>query len=139
MTERVARALCAEDPDETDARIGDDGRHYPDGEPHWKAWTSDARAAIEAMREPTPRMAVAGGYSIACQFTDPLDVFNQKEADVLDFDLKEKDEGAHKMLAPYAAECWTAMINEILTPGEEYYLSEADDAALGTEEKGDVA
>jgi hypothetical protein len=57
MVERVARALAAR---EFDAYIST----FPSGGPakgdwvssHWGRYTDHARAAIEAMREPTPRM-----------------------------------------------------------------------------------
>lgn len=55
MVEKVARALCIaggnENPDmETD----------PDGKPAWTHYAGWSRAAIEAMREPTPIMKKAG-------------------------------------------------------------------------------
>ena len=63
MVERVARALCesnGSDPDALHFQIPDD--EYQ--EPAWKAYVFEARAAIEAMREPDDEMVEA-----ACQAT----------------------------------------------------------------------
>lgn len=49
MIERVARALCVE-------RGQDPDYSPPDCTPNWLEHVSDARAAIEAMREPTDGM-----------------------------------------------------------------------------------
>jgi hypothetical protein len=51
MVERVARALCSL---ETDS-----GPNLLTGIPRWHGYVSAARAAISAMREPTPQMADA--------------------------------------------------------------------------------
>lgn len=45
MVERVARAIC---------------RHAMGGESDWSNFVADARSAIEAMREPTDAMIIAG-------------------------------------------------------------------------------
>jgi hypothetical protein len=60
MVERVARALCARHSDnETDA---DQWVIDLDNHPvrYWTSWKEDARAAIEAMHEPTEAMTFAG-------------------------------------------------------------------------------
>lgn len=51
MIERVARAIC-----ETTSGTGDDHQ--------WEMFVDEARAAIEAMREPTPQMVDSG---MACE------------------------------------------------------------------------
>ena len=52
MVERVARAMV-------------ESRNLPDGcEINWAAFYRDARAAIAAMREPTPEMVRAGDAGI---------------------------------------------------------------------------
>lgn len=60
MVERVARALCSEDPDRVGPISCDDGRRVVSGKPAWTAWEEDARTAIVAMREPTDGMIEAG-------------------------------------------------------------------------------
>ncbi|TAA49361.1 hypothetical protein [Shinella sp. JR1-6] len=66
MIEKVARAICAQqeiDPDELT-------RERPEYEPYpqWWGFTPTARAAIEAMREPTEEMQTAAlakiGYEV---------------------------------------------------------------------------
>jgi hypothetical protein len=52
MVERVARALCRS------AALGDPGQAYIDA--NWPNYSTAARAAIEAMREPTEAMIGAG-------------------------------------------------------------------------------
>ena len=52
MVERVARALCRVDSHPENATM--------DGKPLWMDYIPEARAAIEAMREPTGAMAKAG-------------------------------------------------------------------------------
>jgi hypothetical protein len=57
MIERVARAICVdeyEDPDEL----------LDTNDPVWTDYISRARAAIEAMREPTDAMKEAGGNGV---------------------------------------------------------------------------
>ncbi len=62
MIERVARARCAEQGINPDAPfrnlVGDKQRIV-----NWQAWTGEARAAIEAMREPTDAMIDAGAVA----------------------------------------------------------------------------
>lgn len=62
MVERIARVLCersGKNPDNTDGGSGFGGASRV-GEPAWEAWADDARAVIEAMREPTEAMEAAG-------------------------------------------------------------------------------
>lgn len=59
--ERVARALCKRcgvDPDDIKGGTWDGGS-YPRGKPAWHSWAGDARAAIEALREPDDAMVEA--------------------------------------------------------------------------------
>lgn len=61
MIERVARVLAEKDgvhPDWSATGMGMPGPE--DNEPGWKLYEEEARAAIEAMREPTDAMVVAG-------------------------------------------------------------------------------
>lgn len=61
MIERVARAICragGKDPDETMIELG--GVRTP----MWDAFVPIARAAIEAMREPTEAMVAAMGSDL---------------------------------------------------------------------------
>ena len=52
MVERVARAICL---------ASDWGKAHPEHvDKTWPAWEPEARAAIEAMREPTIKMASQG-------------------------------------------------------------------------------
>ncbi len=53
MLERVARGICES--------LGHDPDCNSLGRPEWPSYLSVARAAIEAMREPTEEMAKAGG------------------------------------------------------------------------------
>lgn len=55
LVERVARALCQNAGFLPDAVSNDE-----DETPHWTLYASDARVAIEAMREPTEAMVAAG-------------------------------------------------------------------------------
>lgn len=55
MIERVAKALSIADGNHPDARSNDEDEH-----PMWTLYLGDARAAIEAMREPTGNMLDAG-------------------------------------------------------------------------------
>lgn len=58
MVERVARRLCKDcgvDPERVDGGSWDGGA-LPMGIPAWECWEGEARAAIEAMREPTQEM-----------------------------------------------------------------------------------
>ena len=59
LIERVAKALCPEPPDGIYGIVGDDGRFYPDGVPHWKAWEKEARTVLAAIRIPTEAMTHA--------------------------------------------------------------------------------
>ena len=58
MVERVARAICEADGVDPDKEICGMGVQLPIGElaPAWRARLKQARAAIEAMREPTEAM-----------------------------------------------------------------------------------
>jgi hypothetical protein len=63
MVERVARAIAGHngyDPDDMS------GAHNIGG-PMWMAFVQEARAAIEAMREPTMDMVVAGTEQWLCE------------------------------------------------------------------------
>ena len=66
MIERVARALCWAQKLDPDAlcyndRAGEGGRQM-----RWTWWVKEARAAIEAMREPTGYMAEIGTLGPGC-------------------------------------------------------------------------
>jgi len=65
MIEKVARALCAGDPDDT-LQVGPNV-----GRPRWTQHTPQARAAIEAMREPTEGMEVAGSNAMNFEPFEP--------------------------------------------------------------------
>jgi hypothetical protein len=59
MVEIVARAICTamgEKPDAMESRCLPGSYHTDDGEQHWAGYIDHARAAIEAMREPTEAM-----------------------------------------------------------------------------------
>lgn len=58
MIERVSRALCIADGCNPDHQSNDP---LDDGQLLWTTYAKDARAAIEAMREPTDEMRVALG------------------------------------------------------------------------------
>ena len=81
-----------------------------------------ARIAIASMTS-NRVMNQAGGASIANQFTDPYDVLSPHEEEALGLEVDGPDafEGADKRLAPYAADCFTAMIDAALseTPAKE--------------------
>jgi hypothetical protein len=59
MVERVARALCVRHGNDPDRLYVDRLGHTRDY-PWWQSYVDDARAAIEAMREPTEAMEEAG-------------------------------------------------------------------------------
>ena len=63
MIERVARAMCQSD--------GDDPERY------WRDYEVNARAAIEAMREPTEAMIAAGHLNdpLGCDVADAAAVY----------------------------------------------------------------
>jgi hypothetical protein len=56
MIERVARAIA----DAIDGEA-DKFTHSPQ---NWELWVPQARAAVEAMREPTERMAYSGSWAV---------------------------------------------------------------------------
>lgn len=63
MVERVARAIAStrgRDPDDTAGGPHPGGTWLEKGEPWWRGDVDAARAAIEAMREPTEKMIEAG-------------------------------------------------------------------------------
>ncbi len=70
MIERVARAMHEElaggDPDELIHHPAQNSWEQPTRK-RWEQWEDAARAAIEAMREPTEAMKLAG-----CKHDDPL-------------------------------------------------------------------
>ena len=57
MIERVARAICWANGMDPDLTLGGDGKNFL-----WREYVSQARAAIEAMREPTKAMTESGAY-----------------------------------------------------------------------------
>jgi hypothetical protein len=63
MVERVARAICKADGRDPDSDFTSGNATFP----AWQAYQSRARAAIEAMREPTEAMIEAGGLSDAAR------------------------------------------------------------------------
>jgi hypothetical protein len=88
MVERVARALCARlgrDPDTLGPSIvvtdmgsmGIAATFNGPPEPAWKSYEAEARAAIEAMREPTEAMVEAGSDAPIMNYdgNDPRDVW----------------------------------------------------------------
>lgn len=78
MVERVARAICGEDPDRVGPVTCDDGRRVAPGQPAWTAWADDARKAIAAMREPTNSMEEAGEEAVySCYSLEPGEGFDE--------------------------------------------------------------
>lgn len=64
MVEKVARAICkamGENPDCVTERFLPGSCQTDEGEPHWKGYVEHARAALEAVREPTQEMLNARG------------------------------------------------------------------------------
>jgi len=59
MVERVARALCWKNGMNPDLTLGGDGQNFL-----WHEYVSQARAAIDAMREPTPQVSAAVNSAI---------------------------------------------------------------------------
>jgi hypothetical protein len=53
MVERVAKAICV-----SEGAVDPDGSF--EGVAHWERYAAEARAAIEAMREPTEQQVAAG-------------------------------------------------------------------------------
>ena len=70
MIERVARAICIEDGCDPDQIAVGIGHRMPEGKsyPLWHARTQQARAAIEAMREPTADMVAIALPSLSCAY-----------------------------------------------------------------------
>lgn len=85
MVERVARAMCAkwydgEDPDASDHVGVEDYERSQRGETtkNWHLFERPARAAIEAMREPTEAMTISASKEFGPQTgdsSDPCDVW----------------------------------------------------------------
>lgn len=75
-----------------------------------------AKAAIEAMRNPTLHMVHAGSVSIANQFTDPFDVLNSNEEEALGLEVEGLDSyaGADERLTHFAEDAWKDMIDTAL-------------------------
>ena len=89
MIEKAARAIAGDEWfDFTEAQPGD-------AESFNGEWMDKARAVIEAIREPSPEMALAGRYAIPA----------------------EPDTSADTPEA--AADCWRVMIDTILNPGKQ--------------------
>jgi len=63
MVERVARVLCWKNGMNPDLTLGGDGENFL-----WHEYEDEARAAIEAMREPTQGMIEAG--CAECDYDD---------------------------------------------------------------------
>lgn len=61
MVERVARAMCEDDGANWNASDFGDTANGEEPEDQREYWLAKARAAIEAMRQPTDAMQVAGG------------------------------------------------------------------------------
>ena len=103
MIERVARAICAAEGIDPDARrrsaaairmMMSDGREWDNSEDlgaEWEEWVPQARAAIEAMREPTPGMRWPMSYA-AWHSGSGQDIANVWRSGV-DAALKEDDRG----------------------------------------------
>jgi hypothetical protein len=81
LIERVARAIAVFHRLGTDY-VAPDGSRHP-VEPRWEEWTDHARAAIEAMREPTEAMIEAYAYDM--YEPDPREQWQK----MLDAGLKE--------------------------------------------------
>lgn len=88
MIERVARALCRCRVSQSDYVLGwasvEQEVHYC-----WNEWTEEARAAIEAMREPTEDMLYTGNAQIPDWDRQIEDVRNTWHA-MIDAALKER-------------------------------------------------
>lgn len=81
LIERVARALCAAHYAARFAKPRDDAHVQNNVDGNWHLYILSARAAIEAMREPTEAMVkegILGGYGweeCKCFLTDPTEVW----------------------------------------------------------------
>lgn len=60
MIERVARELCAQEGGDPDRICHGEGKSADKTYSEWRAYTSNARAVLTAMREPTEGMHDAG-------------------------------------------------------------------------------
>ncbi len=69
MVERVARAICAAKGDDPDEKCEDWMREFSG----WRGYQKSARAAIEAMREPTKEMIVAADAKLEDCIDSDLD------------------------------------------------------------------
>lgn len=65
MVERVARAICTEQPGCKIGGRSPDDRNTLRGTPLWMSFASEARAAIAALREPTEAMIDAAWPLVA--------------------------------------------------------------------------
>lgn len=94
MIERAARAIVGcmygADPDKPLLSRGADPDVIHMGEPTWKAFVPMARAAIEAMREPTEAMIVVGAEQVVMITDRKRDFHPVKELwmDMIDAALK---------------------------------------------------
>lgn len=59
MVERVAKAICRSDGRDPDSVVYEASPSYPRPYLAWDDYLTNARAAIEAMREPTEAMEIA--------------------------------------------------------------------------------
>jgi hypothetical protein len=77
MVEKVARALCRLDGHPENATM--------DGKPLWRDYEPEARAAIAAMREPTPEMLEAAERALlgSCYGNSFMDVTSAQAAEVV--------------------------------------------------------
>lgn len=80
--------------------------------------TEIARAALQALREPTEEVKKALGYEFANTFTDPLDVISVEEAEIFQFDPETTEDlwlrPVAELVMDDAVTVFQAAINAIL-------------------------
>lgn len=123
MLEKMARAMHAEFDRQAEARLtyasgygqADDNRTILDGAFDLEAV---ARAALQALREPTEEIRKALGYEFANTFTDPLDVISVEEAEIFQFDPATTED------------LWLRPVAELMVEDAVTVFQAAIDAAL---------
>lgn len=96
--ERAARALCTDrDPGDTSGGPHPSGTWIEKGEAWWTGYVDQARAVLEAIREPSEGMVKEGAYQIPCG--------------------QGVEEGPPN--ASDAKDCWQAMIDAALSEKPE--------------------
>lgn len=88
--------------------------------PSYQEALDQARAVVQAIREPDDKIADRGAISIANQFTDPFDVLSPEEEEALGLVVDGDDAylSASERLRPYVIEAWQTMIDAMLAEGE---------------------